>query len=67
MIVTVSGGAEGEAAGTAPTLDLDTIAQRSLAGRAPGLTDLLVMAPAGSGRFLLGVARRRTRKRTSDS
>src|SRR5256885_15311248 len=56
MIVTVSGGAERKAARTAPALDLDTIVQRSPAGRAPGLTDLLVMAPASSGRFLFSVA-----------
>jgi hypothetical protein len=56
MIVTVSGGAERKAAWTATTLDLETIAQRFLAGRAPGFTNLLVMAPAGAGRLLLGVA-----------
>lgn len=56
MIVTVSSGAGREAAWTPPALDLETIAQRPLALHAAGLTDLLVMAPAGSGRFLLGVA-----------
>ena len=56
MLVTVSGGAERKAAWTATTLDLETIAQRPLAGRAARLTNLLVVAPAGAGRLFLGVA-----------
>jgi hypothetical protein len=55
MIVTGSGRAQGEAARTAPAVDLDTIAQRSLAGRTASRANLLVMAAAGPGRFLLGV------------
>jgi hypothetical protein len=56
MIVTVSSGARGDAAWTATTLDLETVAQRSLAGRAAGFTNLLVVASAGAGGLLLGVA-----------
>lgn len=56
MILTVSGGANRHAAWTAATLDLESIAQRTLARRAPCLADPLVVGAAGPGGFLLGVA-----------
>ena len=56
MIVTVLSGAGREAAWTATTLDFQPIAQRALAARASGLTDLQVVASAGASGFLLGVA-----------
>jgi hypothetical protein len=56
MLVIMSSGAGRKTARTAATLDLDTIAQRSLAARASRLADSLMMIAAGTGRFLLGVA-----------
>ena len=56
MILTVSGGANRHAAWAAATLDLESIAQRTLARRAPCLADPLVVRAARPGGFLLGVA-----------
>jgi hypothetical protein len=56
MILPVSGGADRHAAWTAATLDLQAIAQRTLARGAPRLANLLMMGAAGPGGFLLGVA-----------
>ena len=55
MIVTVSGGAEREAARAAATLDLDSITERVLAAGATGFSNFLVMIPARAGRLFLGV------------
>jgi hypothetical protein len=56
MILTVSGSANRRAAWTAATLDLQSVAERPLAGRASSLADSLMVGATGAGGFLLGVA-----------
>ena len=55
MIVTVSSSASRGAARTPPSLDLQAIAERTLAGAAAGLANLLMVCAAGPGGLLLGV------------
>jgi hypothetical protein len=55
MIVTVSSSASSGAARAAPALDLQAITQRTQAGAAAGLTNLLMVCAAGPGGLLLGV------------
>ncbi|HXU90506.1 MAG TPA: hypothetical protein VFQ62_16760, partial [Methylomirabilota bacterium] len=56
MIVTVSGGAARETTRATTALDLDSIAQRSLARQTACLAELLVMISACAGGLFLGVA-----------